>query len=201
MTVAVRPSSTFTEEEAPPRPLRWTRAQYYKMAELGYFAGKRVELREGEITEMPPIGPVHQAITTAVSDLFRGAFGASFFVREQAPLSVGTANDPLPDIAVIQGRSRDFLGGHPTTASLVAEISVSTLDYDRAQKSALYAEGSIPEYWIINITERQLEVYRQPMLISEGVFGYADVKIYMAQETLAPLSAPDVQIAVASLLP
>ncbi len=72
---------------------------------------------------------------------------------------------------------------------------------DRTRKAALYAEASIPEYWIINIADRQLEVHRQPMLISEGVFGYADVKIYMAQETLAPLSAPDVQIAVASLLP
>ncbi len=203
MAVAERRLSTPIETEAPPRPLRWTRAQYYEMAELGYFAGKRVELIQGEILIMPPMDVPHFRVVNSVGNVLKAAFGTEYFISNQCPLSLGLASDPEPDFAVIHGKVEDYTvdTGLPTTAALVVEASASTLAYDRTRKAALYAEAGIPEYWIINITERQLEVHRQPMLIAEGVFGYADIAMYTPETTVTPITRSTAQIAVADLLP
>lgn len=192
-----------TEAEWTPPPYRWTREQFYQMGDLGLFEGRRVILLEGEILARPPIGPSHQSSNSLTADALRLAFGEGFFVREQAPFDVGTATDPEPDIAVIRGKVRDYVAAHPSEAALIAEISVSTLIYDRGDKASLYARAGIDDYWIINPVEQQVEVYRQPVPDSgkRYGFGYQEVAVYKTGESIIPLAKPNVPIAVADLLP
>lgn len=186
-----------------PRPHRWTREQFYRMGDMGLFEGERVILVEGEILAMPPIGPSHQSSNTLAGDALRSAFGDGFFVREQAPFDIGQATDPEPDIAVIQGSVRDYSGAHPSKALLIAEISVSTLAYDRGDKASIYASVGIGDYWIINPAGGQVEVLRSPAPDPQAAFGasYAEVTVYRPGETITPLGKPEARVAVADLLP
>jgi Uma2 family endonuclease len=83
-------------------------------------------------------------------------------LRIQLPLVLGEYDEPFPDIAVVSGSPRDYLSLHPTTALLVVEVSEASLKTDREVKGSLYAKAGIPEYWIVNLKERVVEVYREP---------------------------------------
>jgi Uma2 family endonuclease len=100
----------------------------------------------------------------------------------------------VPDLAIVPGKPSDYRHKHPTTALLVIEIADTTLEYDRTQKLALYAKAGIPEYWILNLPERVLEVYREP-----SGRRYKSVRYYTPDERVSPLFAPDWQIEVKSL--
>ena len=184
--------------DTPPAPRRWnwTKDQYHRMAEAGFFDGYRVELVAGEIFQMAPISGPHASSTLLAQHVLQQAFGDGYIVRPQMPLELDNGSEPEPDIAVVQGSIRDFIGSHPSTAALLVEISRSTLLYDRKEKAELYARAGIPEYWIVNLKARQLEVFRAPQ---NGKYG--DKKIIAADASIAPLAAPDAQIAVADLLP
>ncbi|MCS6863160.1 MAG: Uma2 family endonuclease, partial [Abditibacteriales bacterium] len=116
---------------------------------------------------------------------------------------LGTDSDPEPDIAVEVGNSRTYRDAHPTTAVLIVEIADSSLDHDRRCKGSLYASEGIEDYWIVNLVDRQLEVYRQPHADATQPygFGYADVRVLKARERVAPLAAPRSWVKVADLLP
>ena len=186
---------------AKPRARRWTRDEYYQMADLGWFDGQRVELIEGRVVEMPPQKEEHYATICLAYEALRSAFGDGFFVRPQGPMSVGPASDPEPDVAVVRGAVGDYVD-HPTTALLAVEVSLTTLLFDR-RKAGLYAKADVPDYWIINLPDRQLEVRRGPMADEAKPFGftYRTTTIYKPGETVTPLSAASSPIAVDSLLP
>src|SRR5262249_23775846 len=105
--------------------------------------------------------------------------------------------------AVVAGAPRDYRDAHPATAVLIVEVAETSLRYDRTQKASLYARSDIAEYWIVNLPDRQLEVYRdpQPDAAQPFGFGYASVRILGEQDRVSPLAAPGVAIAVADLLP
>lgn len=174
----------------------WTRDEYLKMAEIGLFEGRRVELIEGQIIDMTPMGSEHITCITLADDALRKVFSTGYFIRIQGPLDLGELSEPEPDLAVIAGHVRDYRESHPTTAALIIEVSDTTLTYDRRHKASLYAKAAIKEYWIINLNDRQLEVYRNPIKAA-----FADRQIVKADGTITPLAAPQAVIAVADLLP
>src|SRR5206468_1100110 len=133
----------------------------YWLDQAGFFPDRHVELLDGEIYEMV-INPPHAAASDFVKRVLEAAFGPGFHAREQKPVNTGRRSLPEPDIAVVVGSSRDYVRTHPRTALLVVEVSDSTLSKDRVIKSHLYAQAALPEYWIVNLRDRQIEVGRNP---------------------------------------
>jgi|SRR5579883_1795997 len=189
----------------PPRPFRFTHKQYYEMGKLGYFDGKRVELIFGEIIEMSPIGWLHHVGVSLVSTIQTRVFAAGFYVDVQQPLSVpGTTpgSEPQPDVAVIPGSPRDYTN-HPTTAALLVEVADTTLFYDTTTKAELYATAAIPDYWVLDVTNRQLRVFRDPvpLPVGLGATAYQTHLILNASDSISPLAAPNASILASELLP
>ena len=180
---------------------KWTQKEYYQMAELGFFQGKRVELIEGEIIEMSPMKSAHATALGLAAQILGIIFSENFIVRTQMPMSFGNTNEPEPDAAVIKGSLRDFANSHPKNAELIVEVSDSTLRYDRTVKVGLYAQNKIQEYWILNLKKRCLEVYRQPKKDRQLGFIYSEIKILTEDDRISPLAAPDAKIKIADLLP
>jgi Uma2 family endonuclease len=185
-----------------PHPRLWTKAEYYRLGELGFFANQRAELIGGEIVVLSPQKWPHGSTADRATEVLRNALGSGFWVRMQLPLDLGLVIEPEPDVSVVRGRREDYTA-HPTTAVLVVEVSDTTLVYDQTVKTSLYAAGGMADYWIINLVQLQLEVYRQPIPDPTEPHGYryADVAIYSRGQTISPLAAPSLVIAVADLVP
>ena len=192
------------EENFVPQPYVWTREQFHQMGEARLFDGQRVILMEGEILVMPPIGDLHAGIVTVASAVLRDVFGPGFFVREEKPFDVGNATDPQPDIAVIAGTMRDFLYQGITKATLIVEVSDSTIAYDHSKKASLYAKAGVADYWIINLDHKPpwVEVYRQPQpdQTQPFGFGYRETTVHQGGAVIQPLGSPN-PLAVSALLP
>ena len=109
MIIAFERSKTNDE----PKTIRWTRNQYYQMAELGFFRGKRVELIKGEIIEMSPMKSAHATAISLAIEVLGEIFAKNFIVRSQLPMSFGKTDEPEPDVAVVKGTIRDYSGTHP----------------------------------------------------------------------------------------
>lgn len=189
---------------AAPHPRLWTREEYYKMAEAGVFRpGERVELIGGKIVTMSPQNSPHFTAICLVEDTLRMVFGSGYIVRVQGPLDVSPASQPEPDIAVVRGSVRDYATAHPTTALLVVEVAESSLPFDRGEKASLYASVDVPEYWVVNLLDRRLEVYRDPCPITGQPYGYGYRRCthYFATDSVTPLAAPSGIVKVADLLP
>lgn len=146
-----------------PRVRRWTREDYHRMSQAGLLREQdRVELVDGDVVEMSPISPSHSVSVTRTSYALMAAFGPAFVVRVQQPLALGGRSEPEPDLSVI--RSEDLeLADHPGSPLLVVEVADSSLRYDRTRKARLYAGARVAEYWIVNLGDRRLEVFRDPV--------------------------------------
>jgi len=187
---------------AEPKTIRWSRDEYYRMAELGFFSGRRVELIEGEIIEMSPQDPPHAAAIRLLDYALKRVFGEGYLVCVQSPLSLGLDSDPEPDLAVVRGSLRDHVRAHPDHALLVVEVADSSLQFDRTRKAALYAEARIGEYWIINLRDRRVEAYRRPRKDpADAGSGDAERGDFASGEALAPVAGREATIPVADLLP
>jgi len=179
----------------------WTREEYYDLVNQGVFNGRRIERAFGEIVEMPSMKDPHAFALKLTDYALRPLFDpASFTIQVQCPMAIGTAHDPEPDIAVVTGGVRTQMT-HPATALLIIEVSDTSLRYDREVKGAMYAEANVPDYWILNLVEDCLEVYRNRVRDPDGTFRYAPPLRFLRGDSIAPLARPDVPVAVASLLP
>ena len=181
------------------RTYRWTRREYERMGEAGVFAPEaRVELIEGEIVEMSPLGSRHTGAVRMAEELLRTIFGEGFDIRVQMPIDLGPKNQPEPDVAVVRGHYRDYIEAHPTAAEtvLVVEVSDTTLAFDQTTKLAVYAEAGIAEYWIANLPEACVEIYREP----KGTT-YRAKQTVEAGDEIAPSERPQASAPVAELLP
>jgi Uma2 family endonuclease len=191
--------------DAGPRPWLWTREDYYKLGELGFFDGKRVELIRGEIVEMSPINRPHANAVGLVDDAVRLVFAIGFHVQVQQPFWVPGAkpgSDPQPDVAVIPGARLDY-PDHPTVAALLVEVAEATLSYDTTTKAELYAEAGVTDYWVVDLVNRQLLVFRDPAPLPAGL-GAVAYRTRLAlgpADAVAPLAAPAAAVRVADLLP
>jgi len=150
---------------------RWiTRAEFESLMETGVFPREeRLELIAGELTRREPVNTAHAVAVRLVQIALEQVLGAGYDVRPQLSLALSEFDIPFPDIAVVTGSLRDYLELHPTTALLVVEVSEASLKTDRAVKGSLYASAGIPEYWILNLRERTLEVYREPAADARAV--------------------------------
>lgn len=188
--------------ETMPARIRWSVEDYYKMAEAGLFDHRRVELIDGEIIEMSPMGSPHAVAAELTANALRNVFGNGYVVRNGKPLSLPGLSQPEPDVSVHTGSHRDFAKQHPSTAELVVEISDSTLAFDRNEKSGLYASAGIPEYWIVNLKQWCIEVHANPIVDSTRHFGfrYESIQSYKTG-TVIPLRNLKAGVPVADILP
>jgi Uma2 family endonuclease len=176
---------------------RWTVAEYERLVDAGIFPpDTHAELLYGTVYEMSPQGSKHSATLSALSDRLHDAVGAGYHLRVQCPLAFEGGAEPEPDIAIVEGTYADYVERHPAVAALAVEIAVSSIKTDREFKLPLYAAVGIPEYWIVIVAERCVEVYREPHPAS---YTYATKTTLRPGDTLAPLAAPDAAILVADL--
>lgn len=176
---------------------RMTREEYHRLAEEGFFApDQRVELINGIVHEMPTQDSWHASTIQAAQEELRRVFKDGFDLRIQMPLVLDLWSEPVPDLAVVAGHWRDYLSAHPETAVLVVEVSGSSARLDREEKRLLYAAAGIPEYWILYVKTKQLEIMREP-----GDGDYRSRVLLKPGDSVTPLAAPGASIRVADLLP
>jgi Uma2 family endonuclease len=152
-------------KETWPRPHRLTVDEYYRMAAVGLLPpDARVELIEGEIIDMAPIGSRHAAAVDRLAKLLILAVDKSAIVRVQGPVRLSVHSEPQPDLAVLRPRADDYRDSHPETSDilLLIEVSDTTLRFDREVKAGLYARHGIPALWILDIGDGRLHVFRAP---------------------------------------
>ena len=200
--VPVAPQAAPEVQEAPeytPQTRKFTVAEYYKMAEVGILKDdERVELIEGEIVVMSPIGPGHAWRVDLTADLITRHLDERFIVRNQNPIHLSDSSEPEPDIIIMVRRREGYGAAHPTPADalLIIEVADSSLSYDRDVKAHIYGRNGIPETWVKNLPEDCIERFTEP-----GPDGYAQHTIHHRGETLTPVSLPDLELAVDDLLP
>jgi Uma2 family endonuclease len=177
---------------------RFTVAELLQLAKLGFLGiDERVELVQGEIVEMSPIGEGHASSVMRLTSLLSTTIGQQAIVNIQNPVQLDEETLLQPDVALLRPRDDFYSKRHPSTEDilLVIEVSDSTLQYDRRVKTALYGAAGVMEYWIINLQKRQIEVHREPQ-----PDGYRAMTRYAPGETLSPLAYPDVVLAVDDIL-
>jgi len=175
---------------------RFSRHEYEEMLQVGILKeDDRVELIDGTIYDMAPEGTHHAACAGVLHEVLQRAFGDGVYVREGNPLVVDEYSAPEPDIAVVPGGPRDYFDRHPDTALLVVEISKTSLPLDSNLKKAVYARMGLPEYWILNLVDSRLEVYREP--VGDG---FAEVRMLTHGDSVRPLAASGT-VDVAEILP
>ena len=148
-----------------PRRHRITVERLYRMADAGLFEGSgRVELVDGEIIDVPPMGSRHAGTLHEIGQSLTTVLAGRAIVRQQLPLRLDDESEPLPDIAVVRLRGDRYLSSHPTAADtlLVVEISETTLRYDRDVKVALYSRAGVPEVWVVDLQANRVYVHRSP---------------------------------------
>lgn len=177
---------------------RFTVSDYYRMGEAGCFApDQRVELLEGEIIDMMPIGPYHSGVVSRLADLFHSINHGRWWVTNQNPVRLNNRSEPQPDVVLVRRDPSDYTRRHPQPDDvlLLIEVSESSLDYDRGDKLAAYGKAGIEEYWLVNLQDGCVEVYRDPHYT-----GYAATTVLKPGDTASPAAFPDVQLDVAALL-
>ena len=190
--------------KAPALPLwRITRLRYDRMVDAGIFDPEdRIELLDGLLVAREPQGGLHAMAIGLVRAALERAFGRRHHIREEKPVALDDLSEPEPDVVVVRGRLRDFRE-HPSSPVLIVEVADSSLKLDRLRKGALYARAGIADYWILNLVDEVLEVYREPIRETSRTNGwkYASVRLLKRKAVVTPLAAPLARIRVSSLLP
>jgi Uma2 family endonuclease len=186
------------------RRRRFSRAEYERLIELGVFqAGEPIELIGGELMVAEPQGAAHYTAIRKIAKALEAAFGRGWEVRTQGPIGLDDDSEPEPDVAVVPGSPDDYGRAHPSRPVLTVEVAESSLNIDRRHKGSLYARAGLPDYWVLNLIDRVLEVYREPVEDSTAPFGwrYARGEVLDVSARVAPLAAPASAILVSQLLP
>ncbi len=173
--------------------------EYLRMGEGGVFAPEaRLELIEGEIVEMAPIGSPHAGMVNTLVWLFSRAAGDQAVVAAQNPLIVGERSVPQPDMVLLRPRADRYSRSHPTTADvlLLVEVADTTLPFDLGTKIPLYARCGIAEAWVIDVRERVVRVFRDP-----SASGYRTSFTVQGDESVTALALPAIAVSVAALFP
>lgn len=174
------------------RPLR--RVEFDRLVGLGMFEGEKVELLYGRLVRMSPRGERHAFSITRLTERLVSGLASRAQVRVQLPFAASDESEPEPDVAVVA--RGDYLDGHPRRAFLVIEVAQTSADEDRRIKGALYASAGVPEYWLVNLAERVVEVFREP---TGG--GYRQATRHGREAALRVPGFEDVAIAVGEIVP
>ncbi len=209
MSAAVLPTAPPATTQTPPpaaagwRAPKWTCDDFYGMENLPSLQGQKSMLIDGEILVMPPPSVLSSISHGLVETLLRNIFPSDqYWVRSQLGLYFGINTDPVPDVAVVTGTPR-MIARHPGTALLVVEIADTSFAYDTGWKASLYAAVGIADYWVIDVNDRRLHLFRDPRPDPSAKYGasFAQVRVLLPADTVAPLAAPAHAVTVGDLLP
>jgi Uma2 family endonuclease len=181
-----------------PAKHRFSVREYYRMAETGVLRpDARVELLNGEINDMSPIGPFHGGVTNYLTEIFITASHGRWQVSVQNPVRLDDYSEPQPDLMLLKPAADFYRKRHPQPEDvyLLVEISDTTLARDLSEKLPAYGRAGIPEVWIVNLNEETVEVHREPHFA-----GYAAKSVLRAGEVAKPLAFPDFGVDVAEML-
>jgi Uma2 family endonuclease len=173
--------------------------EYHRMIEAGILGeDEHVQLVDGMLVTMSPQGRPHAFVIQKLNRLLVRALSDDYEVLTQLPLTLGDDSEPEPDLAVVHARDGASRTEHPTTALLVIEVAGESLRFDRRSKAALYARARVPEYWIVNLAEAAIEVYREP----DATKGeYRETLVAQRGEILRATVVPGIRVDVAVLFP
>ena len=169
---------------------KFTTQQYHLMHEVGVFAeGDRLELINGEIREMSPIGRKHAVCVAKTARVFQIKLSDRAFIWVQNPILLSNHAEPQPDLAILKWRDDFYAEALPAPDDilLIIEVSDSTIAYDRDVKSPLYAANGIPEMWLFDVNNQVVEGYSQPL-----ASGYKRMQRYEQNDTLAMMALPEI---------
>lgn len=173
----------------------WTVAEYHRMIEAGILtSADRVELLEGQIVQMSPQRPPHSATTQRTSDYLKAQLQGIAYVRMQLPITL-SRSEPEPDVAIVALDANDYEDRHPTPSDifLLIEVAYTTLETDREEKAPIYARENILEYWILDVCDRRVYVFRNP------IKGCYELEIIFDETaSINPLAFPDLEISVSA---
>ena len=185
--------------EAPFTLRLWTIQEYHQMAEAGIFhPEERVELIAGQIIRMSAKGTAHTAAFRRTAKILRNLLANQAEVYTQDPIQLDDFSEPEPDIAVVRIHPLDYADHHPTPSEvyLIIEVADSSFKYDRETKGKAYAKSGIADYWVLDVNERKLHVFREPT-----PEGYQSEVILSEEASLSPLQFPTFVIALQDMLP
>lgn len=191
----------------PPTPLtleptslkRWTVRDYHQMSEIGLLdPHERTELIAGQITLMAAKGTLHVTSLYLLINTMRDKLGNSVLIRTQDPIQLDDLSEPEPDLAIVRGTVLDYADRHPRSSDvyLIVEVADRTLKYDCETKDQLYALAGILDYWVLDVKNRQLHIFRDPTPT-----GYTSHLILTEPNQATPLAFPDCEIILTSILP
>jgi Uma2 family endonuclease len=190
-------------KQAPFTLRRWRRVEYDRLVSLGAFDNDAIELIGGQLIVSEPKGSEHATAVGMAEDALRAALPAGFIVRGQDPVALDEESAPEPDLAIVRGSRADYRHAHPARPVLIIEVAESSLRFDRVTKGSLYARAGIEDYWIVNLIDRVVEVYRNPGADVTAPWGwrYMSVERLTPPDAVTPLGVPAASISVAALLP
>jgi Uma2 family endonuclease len=177
-----------------PTRMRITTDRYQKMVATGVLTKyDRIELIEGEMLNMAPIGPKHATVAGRLARLFMLAVNDAAIVSCGRPVNLGDFSDPQPDVMLLKPRQDDYSDTHPNAAEvlLLIEVSDSTLGFNQSTKLALYARYGVSEYWVVDVEGKRIVVYREP-----SAKGYVRKLEVSAPNAISPQAFPGVEVAV-----
>jgi Uma2 family endonuclease len=176
----------------------FTVAEYHRLAELGILhEDDRVELLDGKVVVMTPIGPRHAGCVDRLTRLFSLRASDLAAVRVQSPVVLGERAEPEPDVSLLRLPIERYASAHPRPVDvmLIIEVADTSLDYDRDVKLPLYASAGIPEVWLVDLEGERITLHRAP-----GPDGYRDVTTASRGHSITPRLLPDGTLAVDEIL-
>lgn len=195
-TAGPRATEPQSERLSPVRIRRFSVTEYHRMIKAGILGeDEHVELLEGEIVEMSPRGERHARAIARLTRWFNRALGEEYVVRPQLPLTLRNS-EPEPDLAIVRAEDETRGDWHPRTALLVIEVANESVRYDLKVKSRIYAKAGIPEYWLVVVGKRSIEILRDPDR-KQGV--YRTRAVSSEDDTLTPAALQGLALSVRSL--
>ncbi|WP_158502151.1 Uma2 family endonuclease [Vitiosangium sp. GDMCC 1.1324] len=178
-------------------PRRFRLDEYHRLIDVGVLGeDERVELLEGVIVETTPQGRPHALVISRLNRFMTRALGDTYSIRPQLPLSLGDDSEPEPDLAVVTRHEEETAQVHPRFALLVVEVADDSLRRDRLLKGRIYARARVPEYWVVDVTGRAVEVYSDP---DADAGRYRALRTLGGGETLSSAVLPGLALSVADL--
>jgi Uma2 family endonuclease len=185
--------------ESPHNLKYWTVQDYHRMSDLGILdPNQRTELIAGQIVLMTAKGTPHVITLQLLATNIQEQLGKSALIRTQDPIRLDNFSEPEPDLAIVKGTILDYAEHHPIPEDiyLVIEVADSTLKQDCEVKDKLYARSNIAEYWVIDIKNRQVRIFRDPTPT-----GYGSQLMLTATHAVSPLAFPEIVLSIDSILP
>jgi Uma2 family endonuclease len=183
--------------DTPLTPRRFTLDEYHRLIRVGVLGeDEHVELLEGVIVEMTPQGRAHALVVSQLGESFTSARRPDCRVRIQLPLSLEGNSEPEPDLAVVTREEERTAQVHPRAALLVVEVSGDSLRKDRQLKGRIYARAGVPEFWVVDVARRTVELYSEPDVDAGR---YRTLRTLGAGETLTTPVLPELSLPVAEL--